>query len=100
VSKGDVIIGTDVWIGYGSTILSGVRIGDGAVNRAKAVVATNVESYSIFVGNPGRSIGKLFDEETMPKLLEIRWWDWPLQKIKDNMRIILSSNISKTLQLI
>lgn len=85
LSKGDVIIGNDVWIGYGALILSGVKIGDGAVIGAHAVVAKNVEPYSIVVGNPAREVRKRFDDKTIKKLLEIRWWDWPIGKIKINI---------------
>jgi acetyltransferase-like isoleucine patch superfamily enzyme len=91
-SKGDVIIGNDVWIGYGATILSGVRIGDGAAVGAEAVVATDVEPYSIVVGNPARLVRKRFDDETIRKLLETRWWDWPIEKIGKNLHVICSED--------
>jgi len=99
VSKGDVIIGNDVWIGSGATILSGVKIGDGAVVGATAVVTKDVEPYGIVAGNPARIIGKRFDDDTIRKLLEIRWWDWPIEKIDDNLEIICSNRISQMLQL-
>lgn len=99
LSKGDVIIGNDVWIGYGATILSGVRIGDGAIIGARAVVTKDVEPYSIVVGNPAHLHRKRFDEETISKLLEIKWWDWPIEKIKRNLYIICSDNVSRISQL-
>jgi len=94
-SKGDVIIGNDVWIGYGATILSGVRVGDGAVIGARAVVTKDVEPYSIVAGNPARLIRKRFDEQTISRLLEIKWWDWPIEKIKRNMTTLCSNNVSE-----
>jgi acetyltransferase-like isoleucine patch superfamily enzyme len=97
VSKGDVVIGNDVWIGYGATILSGVRIGDGAVIGARALVARDVEPYAIVAGNPARLVRKRFDEDTIRQLLEIRWWDWPIDKIKANMTTILGTDIAKLL---
>jgi acetyltransferase-like isoleucine patch superfamily enzyme len=74
----DTIIGNDVWIGHGATVLAGVHVGDGAVIGAEAVVASNVRPYAIVVGNPAREIRRRFDDGTVERLLRIRWWDWPL----------------------
>jgi acetyltransferase-like isoleucine patch superfamily enzyme len=90
-SKGDITIGNDVWIGYGATILSGVTIGDGAVIGAQAVVTKDVDPYSVVVGNPGKMIKKRFDDKTIKKLLALKWWDWPIEKIRKNMNSILSN---------
>ena len=87
-SKGDVVIGNDVWIGYGANILSGVKIGDGSIIGANAMVTRNVEPYSIVVGNPGKVIKKRFDQATISKLLNIRWWDWKIEKIKKNKEFL------------
>lgn len=92
--NGDVVIGNDVWIGHGACIRSGVQIGDGSVIGAWAVVAKDIEPYSMVAGNPARLIRKRFDEETIRKLLELKWWDWPTEKIGDNVRVICSHNIS------
>jgi len=93
ISKGGVTIGNDVWIGFGATILSGVSIGNGAVIGAKAVVAKNVPAYSIAVGNPARVIKQRFDDETVARLNQIAWWNWPLAKIKNNAHLIMSDNL-------
>jgi len=98
-SKGDVIIGNDVWFGYGAMIMSGITIGDGAVIGAGAVVTKDVEPYSIVAGNPAQLIRKRFDEETIRQLLKIKWWDWPIDKIKANIEVILSTDILKMQQL-
>jgi acetyltransferase-like isoleucine patch superfamily enzyme len=98
VSKGDVIIGNDVWIGYGVMILSGVTIGDGAVIGAGSVVTKDVEPYSIVAGNPARLIRKRFNDETIRKLLEIKWWDWPPEKIGKNLDVICGTDVAKLLQ--
>lgn len=87
-NKGDVIIGNDVWIGYGAMILSGVKIGDGAVIGAGAVVRDDVEPYSIVIGNPAREKRKRFNDETINKLLAIKWWDWDEEKIKKNLHFL------------
>ena len=73
--KGDTIIGNDVWIGQNATILPGVHIGDGAIIGANSVIGSDVDPYTIVVGNPARPIRKRFDDETISALLETKWWD-------------------------
>jgi len=79
--KEDTIIGNDVWIGYGATIMPGVTVGDGAIIATKSVVTKDVAPYAIVGGNPAKEIRKRFSEEEIVKLLEMKWWDWPLEKI-------------------
>ena len=74
-SKGDIVIGNDVWIGYGATILSGVSIGDGAVIGAMSVVATNITPCSVVVGNPAKRIKYRFNQEVCEKYLASKWWE-------------------------
>ena len=93
--KGDVVIGNDVWIGWEAMILPEVRIGDGAVIGTRSVVTRDVEPYSIVAGNPARLIGKRFDDETIRKLLEIEWWNWPPEKINENLDVICGNDISR-----
>jgi acetyltransferase-like isoleucine patch superfamily enzyme len=92
-TKGDVVIGNDVWIGTGATIMSGVTIGDGAVIGAKTVVSKDVPPYSVVVGNSGRIAKYRFDEKTIKRLLEMKWWDWPVEKIDENIPILCSPNV-------
>lgn len=80
-SKGDTIVGNDVWIGYRAAILPGVKIGDGAIIGSYSVVTKDVPPYTIVGGNPAQPIRKRFDEETIARLLELAWWDWPIEKI-------------------
>jgi acetyltransferase-like isoleucine patch superfamily enzyme len=98
-TKGNVVIGNDVWIGYEAAIMSGVTVGDGAVIAARAVVAKDVEPYSIFGGVPAKEIRKRFSSEEINKLLEIKWWDWPEEKLRKNLHIICSDNISELFKL-
>jgi acetyltransferase-like isoleucine patch superfamily enzyme len=86
-SKGDVVIGNDVWIGYGAKILGGISIGDGAVVAAWSVVTKSVPPYTIVAGVPARPLRRRFDQEIIESLLRIRWWDWDdtvvLERIDD-----------------
>ena len=81
ISKGDINIGNDVWIGYRATILSGVSIGDGAVIGAGSVISKNVAPYSIVAGNPARLIRMRFTKSQIESLLNEEWWEWPIEKI-------------------
>lgn len=94
-NKGDIVVGNDVWIGYEAVILSGVTIGDGAVIGARAVVTKDVPPYTIVGGVPAKPIKKRFSEENIKKLQSIRWWDWPKEKIAENITAIQSGNIEQ-----
>lgn len=83
--KGDIVIGNDVWIGFEAVILSGVHIGDGAIIGARAVVTKDVPAFTIVGGVPAREIRKRFDADTIDRLLQLRWWDWPVEKIRENI---------------
>ncbi|GAB4162063.1 MAG: Vat family streptogramin A O-acetyltransferase [Winogradskyella sp.] len=89
-SKGDTIIGNDVWIGHDATIMPGVHIGDGAIIATKAVVTKDVEPYTIVGGNPAKPIKKRFSDATISKLLQLKWWDWDLEKITENVEKLTS----------
>lgn len=96
--KGNVVIGNDVWIGADVTIMSGVTIGDGAVIGTKAVVAKDVPPYAIYVGNPARLARYRFDEQTIQKLLELRWWDWPIERIRKHVHLLCNSSYDALLE--
>lgn len=97
-SKGGVVIGNDVWIGFGSTILSGVKIGDGAVIAAKSVVTKDVPPYSIVGGLPAKVIKYRFSDEKIEKLLKIKWWNWREKKIRKNIELFCSDRIDDLLK--
>ena len=97
-SKGDIIIGNDVWIASGVTIMSGVTIGDGAVIAANSHVVKNVEPYALVGGNPGRLIKLRFTTEQIKSLLEIKWWDWPDEKINEFAPLLCNPNIDAFIQ--
>ena len=94
-NKGDIVIGNDVWIGYEAVILSGVTVGDGAIIGTRAVVTKDVPPYTIVGGVPARHIRRRFDEETVAKLMELKWWEWSDEKIKENLSAIQSGSINK-----
>ena len=94
MSRGDIGVGNDVWIGLGATILSGVTIGDGAVVGARAVVSRDVPPYGIVVGNPATLTSKRFDEAVIASLLRIRWWDWSDDVIAERADLICSSDVA------
>ncbi len=87
-NKGDIVIGNDVWIGYEAVIMAGVTIGDGAIIGTRAVVTKDVPPYTIVGGVPARLIRKRFPDETISELLKIRWWDWPEERIAENISAI------------
>lgn len=89
-TKGNVEIGNDVWIGIGSKIMSGVKIGDGAVIAAFSNVIKNVEPYEIVGGNPAQNIKFRFNEDIIKLLLKLKWWDLSLEKIKEIQKVLCS----------
>ncbi|MEO7047979.1 MAG: CatB-related O-acetyltransferase [Ferruginibacter sp.] len=93
--KGDIHIGNDVWIGYNATIMAGVTIGDGAIIATNSTVIKDVEPYSVVGGNPAKEIKKRFSMETIKKLLELKWWDWEIDKITKNIQKLTGNNIDK-----
>jgi acetyltransferase-like isoleucine patch superfamily enzyme len=94
-TKGDVVIGNDVWLGYESVIFSGVTIGDGAVVGAYSKVFSDVEPYTIVGGNPAKPIRKRFSDDEIKMLEEIQWWNWPEDKVRTNVHLLCSGQIAK-----
>lgn len=92
-SKGDVVIGHDVWIGSGASLLSGVSVGNGAVVGASSVVACDVPPYAIVVGNPARVVRRRFSDEQVANLELIAWWNWPIERILDSVAMLCGPDV-------
>ena len=91
--KGDTVVGHDVWIGRESVILPGVHIGDGAIVAACSVVARDVPPYTLVGGNPARKIRRRFDPELISWLLELRWWDFPPERLDAFLPVLCSDDL-------
>lgn len=91
--KGDTVVGNDVWIGQNATILPGVHIGDGAIIGANSVVGSDVEPYTVVVGNPAKTIRHRFDEELTELLLKFKWWDKPIEEINELIPVLTNSDL-------
>ncbi|MER6026202.1 CatB-related O-acetyltransferase [Streptomyces sp. NPDC001851] len=89
-SRGDTVIGNDVWIGYQALIMPGVRIGDGAIVAAGAVVTADVEPYTVVGGNPARTIRRRYEDADIERLLGAAWWDWPVELVTEHVRTIMA----------
>lgn len=92
-NRGDIVIGNDVWIGYEAVVLAGVTIGDGAVIGTRAVVTRDVPPYTIVGGVPAKPIRTRFPEKTIQQLLELRWWDWPPERVASGIDAIQSGDL-------
>jgi chloramphenicol O-acetyltransferase type B len=97
-TKGDVLIGNDVWIATEAIIMSGVTIGDGVVIGARAVVTKNVPPYAIVAGNPAKVVKNRFDDKTIQQLLDVKWWNWSDAKIKAALPLLLNDEIDEFLK--
>lgn len=94
-NKGDIIIGNDVWIGYEAVIMSGVTIGNGAIIGTRSVVTKDVPAYTIVGGVPAKPIRSRFAPEIITELQAIKWWDWPTEKIRQNIAAIQTGQIDR-----
>ncbi|WP_318527356.1 xenobiotic acyltransferase family protein [Rasiella rasia] len=86
-TKGDITIKNDVWIGAHAIVLGGVTIGNGAVIAANTVVTKDVPPFAIYAGVPGKVIGYRFEPEVIAKIEKLAWWDWSIEKIKENKEL-------------
>lgn len=93
--RGDTVVGNDVWFGYRTTIMPGVRVGHGAIVASGAVVVDDVPDYAIVGGNPASLIRSRFSQADVERLLALAWWDWPAEHITLHLRTIMSGSIDE-----
>ena len=96
-NKGDTVAGNDVWFGYESLIMPGIKIGNGAVIAASSVITKDVPAYAVVGGNPARVIRMRFSEEEIEVLEKIAWWDWPIEKVTEHLENIISGDVGALL---
>src|SRR3954447_1301234 len=89
-SRGDTVVGHDVWLGYWTLVMPGVTIGHGAVVAAGSVVVSDIPPYAIAGGNPARVLHMRYDEDDVARLLRAAWWDWPVELVTEHARTIMS----------
>ncbi|MFI6431380.1 CatB-related O-acetyltransferase [Rhodococcus oryzae] len=89
-SRGDTVVGNDVWFGYEATVMPGVRIGDGAIIAAGAVVTVDIPPYTIVGGNPARPIRRRYADADIDRLLHAAWWDWPAELVTEHARTVMA----------
>jgi virginiamycin A acetyltransferase len=94
-SRGDTVVGHDVWLGYSALVLPGVTIGHGAVVAAGSVVVGDVPPYAVVAGNPARVVRWRFSEEDVERLLRAAWWNWPIQLVTDHARTIMTGTAAE-----
>jgi len=96
-TRGDVSIGNDVWLGAGCAVLSGVRIGNGAVVACRAVVTRDVPAYAIVAGNPAKVVRMRFGADLVRRLEASAWWDWDPARIRQKLPLLLSDDVDRFL---
>jgi virginiamycin A acetyltransferase len=94
-NKGDTVVGNDVWLGYGATVMPGVTIGDGAMVATLSVVTKDVPPYAIVGGNPATVLRSRFDDATITRLQRLAWWDWDAGKITRNVRALCAADVAE-----
>ena len=93
-SRGDTVVGNDVWIGYDALVMPGVKIGNGAIVAARAVVVKDVPAYAVVGGNPAKVLKSRFPPETVAALERIAWWNWPVEKVTRHLQAIVTADLA------
>jgi virginiamycin A acetyltransferase len=94
-SRGDTVVGHDVWLGYSALVLPGVQIGHGAIVAAASVVAGDVPPYAIVAGNPARVVRTRYSEGDVARLLRAAWWNWPIGVVTEHVRTIMTGTAAE-----
>lgn len=89
-SRGDTVVGNDVWLGYETVVMPGVTIGDGAIIAAGSVIVSDVPAYGVVGGNPAKLIKSRFDDADVARLLRAAWWNWPVERVTEHARTIMA----------
>lgn len=97
-SRGDIVVGSDVWIARDALVLSGITIGSGAVIATRSVVTKDVRPYAIVAGNPAREVGRRFSDEQVASLLRIAWWNWPDHLVLQHVDLLCAGEIDSFIQ--
>lgn len=97
-TRGDIVIGSDVWLGTDSVVLSGVTIGHGAIVAARSVVTRSVPPYAIVAGNPAKIVKYRFEPHIVDQLLKIAWWDWSDEKVREAVPLLSSPDAAGFLE--
>ncbi|HKD97124.1 MAG TPA: CatB-related O-acetyltransferase [Micromonosporaceae bacterium] len=93
-SRGDTVVGNNVWLGMGTIVMPGIRIGDGAIVAAGSVVTSDVPPYAIAGGNPAREIRRRYTDDEVAELQRIAWWNWPVDLVTAHARTILTGDVA------
>ncbi|MEU9204899.1 CatB-related O-acetyltransferase [Streptomyces sp. NPDC048332] len=94
-SRGDTVVGNDVWSGHSTTVMPGVRIGHGAIIASGSVVTKDVPDYGIVGGNPARLIRTRYSAPDIARLLALAWWDWPAEHIGAHIPTLMSGSVEE-----
>jgi virginiamycin A acetyltransferase len=94
-SRGDTVVGSDVWLGYRALVMPGVRIGHGAIVAAGSVVVGDLPPYAIAGGNPARVLRLRYSDEDVERLVRIAWWDWPVELVTEHARKIMAGTVDE-----
>lgn len=92
-ARGDTVVGHDVWLGNGATVMPGVRIGNGAIVAAGSVVTRDVPDYGVVGGDPARLIRLRYTEPDIARLLALAWWDWPAEHLAAHVRTLMAGSV-------
>lgn len=93
-SRGDTVLGNNVWVGHRALVMPGVHIGDGAVVAAGSVVVSDVPPFAIAGGNPARVLRSRFSAGDVALLQRVAWWDWPVERVTEHARTIMGGDVA------